>query len=177
MDYPITQNFNLPNSHTLSVYEKTGGYKSLKQVFKTDPPAIIEEVKKSGLRGRGGAGFGTGLKWSFVPKDFTGPKYLCVNADESEPGTFKDRAILEKDPHRLIEGLIVCAYAIGAPVGYIYIRGEFDLPYTHLLEARREAYERGYLGKNILQSGFNFELYIRQGAWAYICGEEAALIE
>ncbi|OGQ27496.1 MAG: NADH oxidoreductase (quinone) subunit F [Deltaproteobacteria bacterium RIFCSPLOWO2_02_FULL_50_16] len=176
METILTPNFNLPDSHTLPVYEKTGGYKTLHKLLKMRPDEVIEEVKKSGLRGRGGAGFGTGLKWSFVPKDPPGPRYLCVNADEGEPGTFKDRALLEKDPHRLIEGSVMCAYAIGAAVGYIYIRGEFDLPYRRIEAALQEAYQKGYLGKNILGSPFSFDLYTHQGAGAYICGEETALL-
>ncbi len=172
----LTKNFGLTDSHTLKVYESTGGYASLKQLFASDPGAIIEEVKKSGLRGRGGAGFPTGMKWSFVPKDNPNPKYLCVNADESEPGTFKDRYLLELDPHRLVEGIIICSYAIDCHHAYVYVRGEFVFPRTRLEAAVAEAYERGYLGKNILGSGYDLDVTVHSGAGAYICGEETALL-
>lgn len=177
MELVLTRNFELPNSHTLAVYEKTGGYQALRKAFGMKPVDVIGEVKASGLRGRGGAGFPTGMKWGFVPQNTGKPIYLCVNADESEPGTFKDRPILEKDPHRLIEGSIVTAYAINAHVAYIYIRGEFDLPTHRLEQAVAEAYQKGYLGKSILGSGYDLELYIHRGAGAYICGEETALLE
>lgn len=173
----LTTNFDLPDSHTLSVYEKSGGYAVLKDIFGKRPQEIIEEVKLSGLRGRGGAGFPTGMKWSFVPQNTGKPVYLCVNADEGEPGTFKDRALLEKDPHRLIEGVIIAAYAIQAHVAYIYLRGEFDLPTRRTQAALEEAYHKGYLGKNILGSGFDLDVHVHRGAGAYICGEETALIE
>ncbi len=172
----LTKNFGLTDSHTLKVYESTGGYASLKQLFASDPGAIIEEVKKSGLRGRGGAGFPTGMKWSFVPKDNPNPKYLCVNADESEPGTFKDRYLLELDPHRLVEGIIICSYAIDCHHAYVYVRGEFVFPRTRLEAAVAEAYERGYFGKNILGSGYDLDVTVHSGAGAYICGEETALL-
>ncbi len=172
----LTKNFGLTDSHTLKVYESTGGYHSLKKLFASDPGAVIEEVKKSGLRGRGGAGFPTGMKWSFVPKDNPNPKYLCVNADESEPGTFKDRYLLELDPHRLVEGIIICSYAIDCHHAYVYVRGEFVFPRTRLEAAVAEAYERGYLGKNILGSGYDLDVTVHSGAGAYICGEETALL-
>ncbi len=172
----LTKNFGLKDSHLLSVYESTGGYQNLKKLFGMQPGDVIEEVKKSGLRGRGGAGFPTGLKWSFVPKDSPKPKYLCVNADESEPGTFKDRYLLELDPHRLIEGMIICSYAIDCHNAYVYIRGEFVYPKVQLEKAIEEAYQKGYLGKNILGSGFDLEITVHRGAGAYICGEETALL-
>ncbi len=172
----LTKNFGVKDSHTLPVYESTGGYNVLKRLFSMKPEEVIEEVKKSGLRGRGGAGFPTGLKWSFVPKDSPKPKYLCVNADESEPGTFKDRYLMELDPHRLIEGIIVCSYAIDCHQSYIYIRGEFVFPKERLEQAIAEAYAKGYLGKNILGSGYDLELTVHRGAGAYICGEETALL-
>ena len=176
MEKVLTQNFGLKDSHKREVYESTGGYGALKKLFAMKPEEVIEEVKKSGLRGRGGAGFPTGLKWSFVPKDSPKPKYLCVNADESEPGTFKDRYLLELDPHRLIEGVIICSYAIGCHNAYIYIRGEFVFPKERLDQAIAEAYEKGYLGKNIQGSGYDLELTVHRGAGAYICGEETALL-
>ncbi len=177
MDYVLTKNFNVPEAYRIDVYERTGGYQSLKRLFTMKPVDVIEEVKSSGLRGRGGAGFSAGLKWSFIPKDGKKNVYLCVNADESEPGTFKDRSLLELDPHRLVEGVIIAAYAIGAKTAYIYIRGEFDLPHTRIKAAVAEAYQKGYLGESILQSGFGLNLYVHRGAGAYICGEETGLIE
>ncbi|MDX1386148.1 MAG: NADH-quinone oxidoreductase subunit NuoF [bacterium] len=172
----LTVNFELPESHTLATYESTGGYQNLKKLFSTKPETVTEEVKDSGLRGRGGAGFPTGMKWGFVPKDSPHPKYLCVNADESEPGTFKDRFILELDPHRLIEGILICSYAIDCHHAYVYIRGEFVYPKDQLERALEEAYAKGYLGKNILGSGFDLEVTVHRGAGAYICGEETALL-
>ncbi len=177
MEKILTKNFELKNSHTVEVYESTGGYRSLKKLFAMQPNDVIEEVKKSGLRGRGGAGFPTGMKWSFVPQNIPKPKYLCVNADESEPGTFKDRYIMELDPHRMIEGIIICSYAIRANTAYIYIRGEFVFPKQRIDAALAEAYKKGYLGKNILGSGYDLEVYVHRGAGAYICGEETALME
>jgi NADH-quinone oxidoreductase subunit F len=159
------------------VYESLGGYRSLDTVFKMTPDDLIEHVKKSGLRGRGGAGFSAGMKWSFVPKQTDKPKYLCVNADEGEPGTFKDRKILQLDPHRLIEGIITCCWAVGIHTAYVYIRGEYVTPAARLQGALDEAYEKGYLGKNIKGSGHDLDVYIHMGAGAYICGEETGLIE
>lgn len=176
MSLVLTNRISIPESHTLAVYEETGGYQTLRQLFSIPPDQVIEEVKNSGLRGRGGAGFPCGLKWSFVPKDSPKPKYLCINADESEPGTFKDRLLLEKDPHQLLEGILICAYAIGCHTAYIYIRGEFDLSYKRLEAAISEAYQRGYLGKNILGKGYDLDVYVHRGAGAYICGEETALL-
>ncbi|KAB2843065.1 NADH-quinone oxidoreductase subunit NuoF [bacterium] len=177
MEKILTKNFGLKDSHTLGVYESTGGYNTLKKLFAMQPKDVVEEVKQSGLRGRGGAGFPTGMKWSFVPQDNPKPKYLCVNADESEPGTFKDRYILELDPHRLIEGIIICCFAIRSHTAYIYIRGEFVFPYHRIEAAVREAYAKGYLGKNIQGSGYDLDVFVHRGAGAYICGEETALME
>jgi len=159
----------------MKVYEEQGGYQSLKKAFARKPEEIIEMVKASGLRGRGGAGFPTGLKWSFLAKDVF-PRYLCCNADESEPGTCKDRELLLKNPHMLIEGMILCSYACRIETGYIYMRGEFhDLSFI-MDKAIEEAHAKGYLGKNIMGSGFNLEIYTHLGAGAYICGEESALL-
>lgn len=169
--------FGKPNSHLLSTYLADGGYASLKKLFAKKPDEIIDLVKASGLRGRGGAGFPTGLKWSFVPKVSEKPKYLSVNADEGEPGTFKDRYIMSDDPHSLLEGCIICSYAIGAHEAYIYVRGEFKDPIEKLEDAVKEAKEAGYLGRNIQGSGFDLEIIVHPGAGAYICGEETALIE
>lgn len=177
MEKILTENWSLKDSHTLKVYESTGGYKSLEKLFKMKPDEVIEEVKKSGLRGRGGAGFSAGMKWGFIPKDNSKPHYLCINADESEPGTFKDRYILELNPHQMIEGAIACAYAIGAKTIYCYIRGEFVFPYERLMAAVEEAYQAGYLGKNVKNSGYDFDFFVHRGAGAYICGEETALLE
>ena len=164
-------------THTIENYLKRDGYKAAEKALKEmKPDEVIEEVKKSGLRGRGGAGFPTGMKWSFVPKDVDKPKYLVCNADEGEPGTFKDRVILGQDPHKLIEGMIISGYAIGANTGYIYIRGEYAKEAEVLEEAISEAYDKGYLGENIFGSGFTFNLYVHRGAGAYVCGEETALL-
>jgi NADH-quinone oxidoreductase subunit F len=165
---------------TMESYLKSGGYQALKKILeqKTPPEDVIEEVKASGLRGRGGAGFPTGLKWSFMPRTSPIQKYLICNSDESEPGTCKDRDILRFNPHALVEGMVIGAYAMGATVGYNYMRGEFmDEPFMRFETAVKEAYEAGYLGKNILGSGVDFDLYGALGAGAYICGEETALLE
>jgi NADH-quinone oxidoreductase subunit F len=167
---------HIENGHTLEVYRKTGGYESLKKAFQMSPADVIEEVKKSALRGRGGAGFPTGLKWSFVPKDSPKPKYVVCNADESEPGTFKDRYLLERDPHALIEGMIIAGWALGASTGYIYYRGEYRYLIEIMDRALGEAYAAGLLGENILGSGFSMNIYTHTGAGAYICGEETALL-
>ena len=161
--------------HTMKVYEEQGGYRSLKKAFAQKPEEIVEAVKASGLRGRGGAGFPAGLKWSFLAKDVF-PRYLCCNADESEPGTCKDRELMLKNPHMLIEGMILCSYACRIETGYIYLRGEFHDLNFNLEKALEDAYAKGYLGKNILGSGFNFNLHTHLGAGAYICGEESALL-
>jgi NADH-quinone oxidoreductase subunit F len=174
----LTKNMHVADLQQIGVYESLGGYQSLAKALKEFKPVeIIDIVKKSGLRGRGGAGFPTGMKWGFVPKDAGKPVYLCVNADESEPGTFKDRLIIEKDPHQLIEGIIISAYALDCHQAFIYIRGEFCFGAEVLNRAVSEAYEKGYLGKNILGSGFDLELLVHRGAGAYICGEETALLE
>jgi len=165
---------------SMESYLKSGGYQALKRILgdNVSREDVIEEVKASGLRGRGGAGFPTGLKWSFMPRNAPGQKYLVCNSDESEPGTCKDRDILRFNPHALVEGMIIGGYAIGATVGYNYMRGEFmDEPAIHFEAAVKEAYEAGYLGKNILGSGVDFDLYGALGAGAYICGEETALLE
>ncbi len=164
---------------TLDEYRKAGGYEMLTKILKeqTPPDEIIEQVKISGLRGRGGAGFPTGLKWSFINRTSPGDKYVVCNSDEGEPGTFKDRDILRYNPHQLIEGMIICGYVIGAASGYNYIRGEFWEPYERFEEALQEARAAGLLGGNILDSGFDFELHSHLGGGAYICGEETALLE
>jgi NADH-quinone oxidoreductase subunit F len=160
-------------------YESRDGYKALRKILaeKIPPEAVINEVKKSALRGRGGAGFPTGLKWSFMPKGYQGQKYLVCNSDEGEPGTFKDRDILRYNPHIVIEGMAIAAYAMGISVGYNYIHGEIWEVYERFEEALEEAYQAGYLGKNILGSDFSFDLYAHHGWGAYICGEETALLE
>ena len=159
-------------------YRKTGGYASVEKALNTlTPDEVTEEVKKSGLRGRGGAGFPTGMKWSFLAKPEGVPRYLVVNADESEPGTFKDRYLMEFIPHLLIEGMIVASYALGAHASYIYIRGEYAWIVDILEQAIAEAKQNGWLGKNILGKGYDLEIYVQRGAGAYICGEETALIE
>ena len=159
----------------MKVYEEQGGYQSLKKAFDQKPDEIIDAVKASGLRGRGGAGFPTGLKWSFLAKDVF-PRYLCCNADESEPGTCKDRELLLKNPHSLLEGMILCSYACRIETGYIYMRGEFhDLSFI-MDKAIEDAHAKGYLGKNIMGTGFDLEIYTHLGAGAYICGEESALL-
>ena len=173
----LLKNLHRPDSATLAAYEASGGYRALRKALKEmTPEQVTEEVKASGLRGRGGAGFPTGMKWGFMPKG-PGPKYLVLNADESEPGTFKDRLLLERDPHLVIEGFLISCYAVGCRHGFIYIRGEFVRPRQILLEAIREARAKGYAGKNILGSGFDCEITISRGGGAYICGEETALLE
>lgn len=163
----------------LETYLKVGGYSSLKKILseKIPPEKIIDELKSSCLRGRGGAGFPTGLKWSFMPRNKPGPKYVVSNSDESEPGTFKDRDILRYNPHQLLEGMIIAGYVMGASVGYNYMRGEFYEQFDRMEQAVKEAKEAGLHGKNILNSGFDFEVFNVFGAGAYICGEETALME
>jgi len=167
---------HVKDGHTLKVYRDTGGYKALEKALKMAPADIIEEVKKSALRGRGGAGFPTGMKWSFVPKDSPKVKYVVCNADESEPGTFKDRYLLERDPHSLIEGMLIAAYALDSRTGFVYFRGEYKYLIDIMEVALAEACEAGLLGKNILGSGFDHDLHTHTGAGAYICGEETALL-
>ncbi|MEX2515770.1 MAG: NADH-quinone oxidoreductase subunit NuoF [Gammaproteobacteria bacterium] len=165
---------------SLESYRKTGGYEAWQKILSdgTTPDAVIEELKVSGLRGRGGAGFPTGMKWSFMPKQSDGPKYVVCNSDESEPGTCKDRDILRFNPHALVEGLIIACYAMRTAVAYNYIRGEFmDEPYQRFEQALKEAYSEGYLGKNIRGSGVDIDIHSSLGAGAYICGEETALLE
>ena len=162
---------------SIKTYLVDGGYAMLKKAFTMDPKAIIEEVKTSGLRGRGGAGFPTGIKWGFIPPNNPKPVYLICNCDESEPGTFKDRYIVHQDPHQLIEGMVISAFAVGAHTAYIYIREEFPEAALILEKAIREAKRNGFLGKDIQGSGFDLEIYVHRGAAAYICGEETGLIE
>jgi NADH-quinone oxidoreductase subunit F len=174
----ISKNWGVKDSHKIDVYLQHQGYRALEKALKEmTPESIIDEVKKSSLRGRGGAGFPTGMKWSFVPKDSPKPKYVLCNADESEPGTCKDRPLMEMDPHQLIEGMLIAGRAIGSHQGFIYIRGEYRYVLDIVDAAIAEAYERGYLGKNILGTGFDFDLLIHTGAGAYECGEESALME
>lgn len=174
----LLKNVAAPDSHLLSTYEAGGGYQALAKALREyTPDEVVNLVKQSNLRGRGGAGFPTGMKWSFVPKQVDKPKYLCCNADEGEPGTFKDRIIMERDPHQLIEGLAVSAYAIGAKTAYVYIRGEYVTAIRRLEQAIAEAHEKGYLGTGILGSNFDFAVHIHCGAGAYICGEETAMLE
>src|ERR1700747_3199943 len=174
----ISRRFGIKDSHKIDVYLQHDGYKALEKALREmTPETIIDEVKKSNLRGRGGAGFPTGMKWSFVPKDSPRPKYVICNADESEPGTCKDRPLMEMDPHQMIEGMVIAGRAIGSHQGFIYIRGEYRYVLDIVDAAIAEAYARGYLGKNILGSGFDFDLLIHTGAGAYECGEESALME
>ncbi|MDQ3289889.1 MAG: NADH-quinone oxidoreductase subunit NuoF [Bacteroidota bacterium] len=174
----LTEHINVPGINTLEVYRKMGGYRSVEKALKTmTPEEVVEEVKKSGLRGRGGAGFPTGMKWSFLAKPEGKPRYLVCNADESEPGTFKDRVLMEKIPHALIEGMITSSYALGARTSYIYIRGELMFVLRILEKAIAEAYAAGLLGENILGSGYSLDLHVHPGGGAYICGEETALLE
>jgi NADH-quinone oxidoreductase subunit F len=174
----ISKRWGIENSTKIDVFLQNGGYQALEKALKQmTPESIIDEMKKSNLRGRGGAGFPTGMKWSFVPKDSPKAKYVICNADESEPGTCKDRPLMEMDPHQLIEGMAIAGRAIGSHQGFIYIRGEYRYVLDIVQGAITEAYERGYLGKNILGSGFDYDLLIHTGAGAYECGEESALME
>ena len=165
------------NSYTIESYLSSGGYSAIRKAFAMAPEEVISTVKKSGLRGRGGAGFPAGIKWGFIPPDSKKPVYLCCNADESEPGSFKDREILERDPHQMIEGIIIACYAIGSHKAYIYIRGEMPYGAKRIQQAIEEAYHHGYLGKNVLLTGFDLDLKLYIGAGAYICGEETGLLE
>jgi NADH-quinone oxidoreductase subunit F len=170
---------NIENLHLIDVYEKHGGFAAAKKAFSQSPDDIIDQVKKSGLRGRGGAAFSAGLKWSFMPKTTDKPKYLCVNGDESEPGSFKDRQIFEYNPHQLIEGILITCYAIGAKVAYIYIRGEYHKWIKLMQKALDEAYAKGYIGEKMKETfgtDFYCDIYIHKGAGAYICGEESSLM-
>lgn len=187
MSHPFNPNFERVHfdynrgdkTWPIESYESREGYVALRQILaekKFDQNGLIEEVKASGLRGRGGAGFPTGVKWSFVPKNSGKPVYLCCNCDEGEPGTFRDRSFMEENPHQMIEGMIMASYAIGAKVSYAYIRGEYQLSVDRVRAAVKEAYAKGYLGKNILGSGFDHDMYVHVGAGAYICGDETALM-
>lgn len=172
----VTKDIDAPGLDTLEVYRQHAGYQGLEKALKEyQPEELVEMMKKSGLRGRGGAGFPTGLKWSFLAK--TEPRYLCCNADESEPGTFKDRMLMEKNPHQLVEGVIITSYACRVSVAFIYVRGELALAARQVEKAVQEAYAAGYIGKNILGSGYSLEVIVHRGAGAYICGEESALME
>ncbi len=166
-----------PDQPKVETYETHGGYQAWKKVLSTmSPTEVIEEVKKSGIRGRGGAGFPTGVKWGFVPKDSAKPHYLICNADESEPGTCKDRVLMERDPHGIIEGMAIGAYAVGCHLMFIYIRGEFGHCAEMMEKAKEEAYARGHLGKNIYDSGYDLDMIVHTGGGAYICGEETSLL-
>jgi len=165
----LTRSFGRSDSHTLRAYREAGGYQAWAKAQTMEPTAIVDEVKRSNLRGLGGAGFPTGTKWSFIPKDHAGPVYLVINADEGEPGTFKDRYLLERDPHALIEGMLIAARAIRCATAFVYIRGEYVEPWRRFSAAVREAYDAGYLGNG-------FDIVVHRGAGAYICGEETGLI-
>lgn len=173
----VLRNSGIIDPENIDEYLGTGGYEAWEKALQMKPMDIIDEVKKSGLRGRGGAGFPTGLKWGFTAPIQCEQKYVVVNADEGEPGTFKDRLIMEGDPHQLLEGIMICAKAVGATKSYIYIRGEYKLSIARLKKAIQQCYEYGLLGKNIFESGFNLDIEIKIGAGAYVCGEETALIE
>ncbi len=173
----LLEHIKQPDQHTLSGYESRGGYAAIRKSLGMDPIAVIDEVKKSAIRGRGGAGFPAGQKWSFVPRNSGKPTYIICNADESEPGTFKDRLLLERNPHAIIEGMMVAAWAIQSHWMCVYIRGEYAYPYAQLKKAVDECYAKGYLGDNIFGSGYSLNLVIHRGAGAYICGEETGLIE
>lgn len=175
--YYLLRNREVPDIGHMEVYRANGGYTALEKALKDyQPEQLVDLVKRSGLRGRGGAGFPTGVKWGFLPKDGR-PRYLVVNSDEAEPGTFKDRELIEHNPHQLIEGMIISSYAIGAHQAYVYCRGEFLEGYEQVKRAVQEAYAAGFLGENILGSGFSLDLFVYRGAGAYICGEESALLE
>ncbi len=170
----------IPNLHKIDVYEKNGGYKTLKDILTSKdhtPESVTNTVKAANLRGRGGAGFNAGLKWSFMPKPDGGPRYIAANGDESEPGTFKDRQIFEYNPHQFIEGSIIAGYAMDITAVYVYIRGEYRSWINMFQKAVDDAYAKGYLGKNICNSGFDLDMYVHSGAGAYICGEESSLME
>lgn len=174
----LLRHLDVPDIRKLDVYVENGGYEAAKKALTSlKPEEVTAQVKDANLRGRGGAGFVAGMKWGFLPKDSGKPVYLCVNADESEPGTFKDRAIIEWNTHVLLEGILIAAYAINSHTAYIYIRGEFALGAKRLQQAIDDAYARGFLGKDIFGSGFDLDVYVHRGAGAYICGEETGLIE
>lgn len=171
----LTKNWGKPDSHKLATYLASGGYEAAKKALAMEPKAVSQTVLDAGLRGRGGAGFPTGRKWMFMPTDDRA-RYLCVNADEGEPGTFKDRDIMRFDPHMLLEGMIIACYAMGAHAGYIYVRGEFMEPINRLEAAVKEAYAAGILGEKTLGKDYKLDIYVHRGAGAYICGEETSLI-
>lgn len=174
----LLANIDKPDSHRLAVYEAGGGYRALRKTLaEMEPAQVIEAIRKSSLRGRGGAGFPTGLKWTFLPPNHPGPIYFCVNADESEPGTFCNRVLMELDPHQVIEGTILSCYATRASTAYIYLRYEYPLCYRRLAAALEECYAAGYLGSRIAQSDYSLDIHLHRGAGAYICGEETGLIE
>lgn len=174
----ISKFFDIPNSHTVEVYEQHGGYQTIRRVLKDlSPDQVTQEVIKSNMRGLGGAGFPTGRKWSFIPKDNPKPKYLVINADESEPGTFKDRYVIDYYTHGLLEGIMIASYAIGAHKAFIYIRGEYVRQAERLVEQIKAAHKKGYLGKGIFGSNYELDVVVHRGAGAYICGEETALLE
>src|SRR5437868_4795340 len=173
----ISQRFDLPNCASIDTYLANEGYVAIQKAIGMTPEAIIEELKVSALRGRGGAGFPTGMKWSFVPRNTGKSSYVICNSDESEPATCKDRLLMENDPHQLIEGMLIAGWTIKSNKGYIFVRGEYRYLIEILERAIAEAYARGYLGKNILGSGWDFDLYTHTGAGAYECGEETALLE
>jgi len=174
----LTRHFDLKNLYKIEVYLKEVGYQAVKRALKEmKPEEILEEVKNANLRGRGGAGFPAGVKWGFVPQDVDKPKYLCVNADEGEPGTFKDRYIMSHNPHLMIEGIIITCFCVGIHTAFIYIRGEYEAIALRLEQAISEAYKKGFLGKNILETGFDLDVFVHRGAGAYICGEETGLLE
>jgi len=174
----LLANIDKRDSHTLAVYAAGGGYRGLRRALAEMKPAdVLRMVRESGLRGRGGAGFSTGVKWSFLPKDHRGPVYFCVNADESEPGTFVNRVQMELDPHQVLEGVILSCYATRASTAYVYLRWEYELCHQRMRAAIDECCDAGYLGKNILGSGFSLDLHIHRGAAVYVCGEETGLIE
>jgi NADH-quinone oxidoreductase subunit F len=173
----LFERIHKPDSASLATYKADGGYSRLREILQMAPADVTTVVKDSGLRGRGGAGFPCGLKWTFLPKDHPGPIYLCINADESEPGTFNNRILMEKDPHQLIEGIVIACHAIRSSTAYLYLRYEYGRSYRVLDAAIKECHAAGLLGKNILGTGFNLDIVLHRGAGAYICGEETGLIE
>jgi len=177
MNKILLENIDKPDQKSIAGYKERGGYRALEKALKMEPTALIEEVKASGLRGRGGAGFPTGMKWGFVPRNTGKPTYLLCNADESEPGTFKDRILMEYDPHLLIEGMAIACHALNCHLSYIYMRGEFEFLVGTVQGALDEAYEAGVLGPSVLGQDFALDLYLHLGQGAYICGEETSLIE
>ena len=172
----VSSRFEQADGHTLAGYQRTGGYSALRKALGMDPSAVTDEVKTAALLGRGGAGFPAGTKWGFLPPNVL-PRYVVVNGDESEPGTYKDRILMERDPHQLIEGLLICCYTVGAAQAFLYVRGEMALAQERIATALNEAYEAGYVGKDIMGSGYSVDIVLHWGAGAYIVGEETALIE